>query len=433
MEKTTKMGFWAILSIVISSQIGSGVFVLPKTLAQYGYISILSWIIAGIGGILLALIFAHLCKKIPRTGGPHAYVQYAFGAKAAFFTAWTYWVISWISSVALVCTATDNILYIIGIYNFYLNVWLKIIITTSLTILNVYGMHASRRLDFILILLKIFPLVILPALCLLTINYEYFVIEKQENISSVSAFLSTLQAASFVTFWGFIGVETATAPAEAVNNPTKNIPRAIIIGTICVTLIYLLSNIAILGTVAPNILTNHTVAPFAEAANKVLGGQWHNATALATVIVCLSTLNTWILTSGQISLGAAHDRLFPAIFLQINKHGAPAWGIFTSSLGMIIVILCTTYSSLSKQIDFVINVSVTAFLWVYAICIISYIKILYNTQPQFHSKYIAPIMALAFCIWIMCGTDYTMLSLTLLVPLSGVPIYLYVRGKLTSQ
>ncbi|KJV56366.1 amino acid permease family protein [Orientia chuto str. Dubai] len=422
MLTSKNIGFWSVLSIVVSSQVGSGIFLLPSTLAPFGYISILSWLLTGLGAIFLALTFSNLCKQFPKTGGPHAFVYQAFGKKAAFFTAWTYWVISWISSVALILTAVSYINYIIDCHNIYLTMILKITITIASMLLNLNGLHISRQLDFVFTLLKLLPLVILPLICLPSINYDYFI---TSNNYTVPLFLQNLQAASFITFWGFIGFETATAPAEAVINPTKTIPKAIIIGTSCVIAIYLLSSIAILGTVPNNILAT-SIAPFAEAANITLGNNWNNIIAFSAIIICLSTLNAWILTSGQIALGAAQDQLFPQFFLKKNQQNDPIWGVIISSLGMIVLILCTASSHLIEQINFVINISVIAFLWIYAICTISYLKILFTSELKTnYNNFIISVIALIFCIWIMLGSGWNMLLSSLSITATGIPIYIY--------
>ncbi len=78
-----KLGFWSVFAIVTGSQIGSGVFMLPASLAPYGKFSILGWLISGIGAICLAMVFSGLCNRFPKTGGPHVYVKEMFGNTTA--------------------------------------------------------------------------------------------------------------------------------------------------------------------------------------------------------------------------------------------------------------------------------------------------------------------------------------------------------------
>ncbi|MCV3769529.1 MAG: amino acid permease, partial [Wolbachia pipientis] len=97
-----RMDFLTVFALVISSQIGSGIFILPISIAPYGIYSLMSLAMSGVGAISFALVFATLCRKFPKTGGPHVYVKHVFGSTVALFIGWTYWVISWVSTTALI-------------------------------------------------------------------------------------------------------------------------------------------------------------------------------------------------------------------------------------------------------------------------------------------------------------------------------------------
>src|SRR5271163_1332369 len=96
-----KIGFWAVFALVAGSQIGSGVFMQPASLAPFGIYSIFGWLISSGGAIALALVFSWLVTKHPKTGGPCVYAEVAFGKTVGFFIGWTYWVISWVSTTVL--------------------------------------------------------------------------------------------------------------------------------------------------------------------------------------------------------------------------------------------------------------------------------------------------------------------------------------------
>src|SRR5580704_3865971 len=100
-----KIGFWAVFALVAGSQIGSGVFMQPASLAPFGLYGLFGWLISGAGAIALALVFAWLCANFPKTGGPCVYMQEAFGPVVGYFTGWTYWVISWVSTTVLFVAA----------------------------------------------------------------------------------------------------------------------------------------------------------------------------------------------------------------------------------------------------------------------------------------------------------------------------------------
>jgi APA family basic amino acid/polyamine antiporter len=96
------MGLWMATALVIGNMIGSGVFLLPASLAgAAGPISILGWVFTGAGAMLLALVFANLGRALPRTGGPYAYAKRALGDFIGFQTAWGYWIAVWAGNAAI--------------------------------------------------------------------------------------------------------------------------------------------------------------------------------------------------------------------------------------------------------------------------------------------------------------------------------------------
>src|SRR3990167_4496922 len=215
-----KIGFWSVFAIVTGSQIGSGVFVLPATLAPYGQFSILGWLISGMGAICLALVFAGLCQRFPRTGGPHVYVKEMFGVSAAFFTGWTYWVISWVSSTAVIIASISYLSPFVGHQSPYVYLLLEILLLVGISFLNLKGLEAAGAVEFILTLLKIIPLLVLPLIAIWYFNANNFVLAPAIEALPLS---SKLAQVTLLTLWGFIGLETATKPAGSVKDPAKTI------------------------------------------------------------------------------------------------------------------------------------------------------------------------------------------------------------------
>src|SRR6185437_9660828 len=102
MPSKRKMGLWMATALVIGNMIGSGVFLLPASLAgEAGPLSMLGWVFTGVGAVLLALVFANLGRAYPRTGGPYAYARRAFGDFIGFQTAWAYWIAAWVGNAAI--------------------------------------------------------------------------------------------------------------------------------------------------------------------------------------------------------------------------------------------------------------------------------------------------------------------------------------------
>lgn len=427
MNSQGKMGFWTVTSLVAGSQIGTGIFLLPASMAVFGAAGLSSWLITAVGAMLLAIIFASLCARIPKTGGPHAYIENAFGKTAGLFSAWTYWVISWLSTPMVVISVVSYLSPIIGDLHPLLNLGLEIMILMFITGLNLLGVRSAGRVEFVFTVLKLLPLILLPVAGLFFFNESHFVPFNPTQDSTITV----LNAAALLTLWGFIGLESATAPAESVVNPQKTIPRAIIVGTLLVAVIYIFSSIVILGVVPPEALAQ-SKAPFADAAQIIFGGNWYFVISLTAAIVCLGTLNAWVLTSGQIALGAAKDGHFPKFFAIKNSSGAPKWSLIISSLGIIPVLIVTLNKNFISQVNMIIDISVTAFLFIYVLSVLSYLKLFWknrNTSALHVKEILIGMGALIFCGWALYSSGVNMVLYASIIPLTGLPIYLWKNRK----
>jgi APA family basic amino acid/polyamine antiporter len=427
MHSQRKMGFWSVSSLVIGSQIGSGIFLLPASLGAFGAIGLASWLITATGAILLALVFARLCTRFAKTGGPHVYVEAAFGKTAAFYCAWTYWVISWVSTTAVLIAIVGYLSPIFGVMSSFVTIVLEIAVLVLIVSINMLGVKKAGQVEFVFTLLKILPLLIVPIAGLWFLNTDHF---KPFNPTEYTT-LDALNAAALFTLWGFIGVESATTPAGSVDNPQKTIPRAIVFGTLLVAFVYMFSTFVIIGVLPSSVLT-HSAAPFSDAASIIFGGNWHIFVSLAGAIVCIGTLNAWVLTSSQIALGAANDGHFPAIFGLKNKNNVPMWSLVISSAGILPVLFLTLDVNLISQVNTIIDVSVTAFLLVYLVCILSYLKLWVADWHAKKSKIIEcciGIFALIFCGWALWASGFKMVFFAALITSTGIPIYLWKHNK----
>ncbi|MGH8015974.1 MAG: amino acid permease, partial [Candidatus Zixiibacteriota bacterium] len=101
-NQESKLGFWSSTALVVGNMIGSGIFLLPATLAVYGGISLLGWGLAAAGAILMALVFGELGRLAPETtGGPYAYTRISLGEFPAYLVAWSYWISIWCTNAAI--------------------------------------------------------------------------------------------------------------------------------------------------------------------------------------------------------------------------------------------------------------------------------------------------------------------------------------------
>jgi len=412
-----KMGFGAVLALVFGSQIGAGIFVLPAELAPFGMFGVYGWGLAGAGAMLLAFMFAELCSKFPKTGGPYTYVQQVFGRKAGFFTGWTYWLVSWIGTSISVIAAIANLGVFLGDgASPYLYLFWEVVLLIIISAINCISVNFAGRLESFLGLFKLIPLVVVPAILLCHFDANNI------SIAPQYANLSTVQLGLMVTMiacWGFVGVESATTPAGAVENPSKTIPRAIIIGTFGVVLAYVLSSLSVMGVIPSETLIS-SKSPYGDAVNLVLGGHVSKIISVVISIIMVSASNSWTLAAAQVSLGLAREGLMPSCFAKTNKNLAPYVGILVSNVGILMILIFSINSNVSRQLFDIINFSVGVYLMVYTMCSLAFIKICKDSKEIL--KMILGIMALLFCVTIILNSSTESMIVSLLFVASGMLI-----------
>ena len=415
-----KLEFRALVSLIVGSQIGTGAFLLPSSLAGVGSISLLGWFVSALGAILLALIFSKLSLMTFKGRGPHVYIGLAFGKKTAFFSAWTYWLISWLSSIAVILAFVGYLSPLIGITHPFFLLFLEILLITLVTGLNILGVRVVGSMEFYLTILKCLPLIIIPLG-----GIFYF---QKENLHPLhdpnNSLLASLNTSTLMTFWGFIGLEMANILAGLTDNHQKNVPRAIILGTLLVAFIYIFSNIGIIGVLPRDILAK-SPAPFAEVGRIIFGFGWERIISIFALMACLGTLNAWVLASGHVAAEASKEGLFPNIFSKTNKFGAPYMGLIISLLAIIPILVTTMSPSILTQLNYIIDVSVLTFVVIYLLSMISFIKISWDHKKISPFYLGVSILAIAFCIWILAYISIMNLIWCTLFVCSGIPVYFW--------
>lgn len=407
--------------------IGSGIFLLPATLAIYGGISLIGWLFASAGAILLAIVFGNLGKIAPNTtGGPYAYTRLGLGNFPGYLVAWGYWVSIW-------CTNAAIAVALVG----YLEVFFPILgsntliaILTGLGVIWLFTWINSKPLksiagvQLITTILKVVPILLIGCIGIFYINFGEFNVLNISGESSMSAITIT----TTTTLFAFLGMESATIPSANIENAERTIKKATITGTLLTIFVYISSSIAIMGIVPQAELMNSN-APFADAAALFWGNSAKYIVAGGGVVATLGALNGWILIQGQIPMAAAKDHLFPTFFGKTNQHNSPIQGIILSSCLASLVMGFNFSDSLVKAFSFMMNLSTLSVLTPYLLSAISLI-ILLKTKPGNHlCKMLTACLAIAFCIWVIFGSGTDVLIWGFLLLIVGIPFYFGLTKK----
>jgi basic amino acid/polyamine antiporter, APA family len=425
------MGLWMATALVIGNMVGSGVFLLPSSLAgAAGPVSIIAWIFTGAGAMLLALVFARLGRTYPRTGGPYVYARRAFGDFVGFQTAWGYWIAAWAGNAAITVAfigylavfwpalATHNLLAaLVGIGV----IWL-------LTFINILGVREGAQVQFITTVLKFVPLAIIAVIGL------FFM--KSGNLTPFAPHGTgkAISAAAPLTLWAFIGLESATVTAGEVKDPERTIPRATMIGTAVTTVVYIVATVAIMGVIPADTLAGST-SPFADAAGVMFGGSWDKVIALVAMAATFGALNGWIMLQGRVPMAAAEDGLFPREFAKVHgERKTPVFGLIVSSVLLTGLMLMNYTKGLVDAFTFVILLATLTTLVPYAYSAAAQAYLYVTERHMFDPKKFATDMvisalAFAYSVWAITGSGKDIIAKGFVLLLAGIPIYVLVKWR----
>ena len=422
--KNNKIELKESISLVMGNMIGAGIFMLPVSLSKYGSISIFGWIISGIMAFILASIFRKLSKKYPGESGPFHYTEKSFGKFIGFFVIWGYWISILLVNASLAIAVTSySTIFIKNLNDPVLSLSFAVFIIILIGIINAFGIKKVGQFQLITTILKIIPL-------LATIIIGFFVFNLSNftpiNISQETN-LEALTITTALTFFAFLGIESATIPADGIKNPKSTIPKATMIGTSLTFLIYVLSSIAIIGIMSPSeiVLSN---APYADAMGFVLGESAKSIIAIFAIISGLGCLNGWTLLQIEIPRSLAKKKLLGSIFSDKGSNRVPTKGLIISII-LVIILLCLNYTKgLTNIFTYLILTSTFCTLILYLFISLSEIINVFKNKKslsEYSGSLATGIFAFLFCIWMIIGVGIeSIISGIILLSLS-IPIYIY--------
>ncbi|ASJ23230.1 amino acid permease [Laribacter hongkongensis] len=429
-RKKQGLGLWMCIALVCGNMIGSGVFLLPSSLAPYGGLAIIGWVLTAIGAVLLALVFAGLTRSMPREGGPYGYTRDAFGDFAGFWIAWGYWIALWVGNAAIAVAFTS---YLSGFFpvlasNHWAGGGTAIALVWCVTLINLRGVESTGRMAVITTIIKLLPLLAIATIGLLWFNPDNLVFNPGnkpvgDSISAVAA----------LTLWAFLGMESASVPAGDVENPEKTIPRATIIGTLLAAVVYIGVTVAVMGVLPHDVLAS-SPAPMADAA-RVMWGDWaYAAVGLGAVVSCLGAINGWSLMPCHVSLAAARDGLFPRQFARLNGNRVPAWGLVVSS-SLMTLLLVLNYSGSKGMVEifnFIILLATMTTLLPYAFTAVA--ELMFMARGQMPAtgagrRIVIASLAFVYAVWALYGSGAETVLWGVILLMLGLPVYVWMAKE----
>jgi APA family basic amino acid/polyamine antiporter len=426
-----QIGFWTATSLVVGTVVGSGIFMLPASMATFGSIGLIGWAMSGFGALFLALCFSRLSRRMPKAGGPYAYCRQAYGDMVAFQVATSYWVrgIVSISAISIACASYMSSLMPELMGEPHVRAFVAIGLVALLAGVNMLGVKPVGIFQIVTSAVKLIPLIFMTFVGLMFIDTSHFTPMNVSHMPNMEA----VMAAAAITFFSFMGLESATVPSDDVVNPSKTIPRATMVGTVCVIILYLASATAVMGIVPLDVLAT-SKAPFSLAAERIFGLAYGPVAGtfitFCAIVSCLGALNGYLLLQGKMPQAAAHDNLFPKLFASLNKQGAPWFGLMTCAIGSSIMIYLTVSPTVAEQFNTVCLIASFLGLFVYAYTSIAEVVIMvcdrsFYTPQDFWRSAVVGGLAFTYCIWAMGGAGAKIGFMGVLFIFATLPIYVW--------
>ena len=411
--------------LVCGNMIGSGVFMLPSTLAQVSGpgATIIAWILTTVGSILIAISFANLGTKYPSTGGAYHYTKEAFGDFAGFLSAWLYWNGSWIGNAAILVAITSYASVVFPALN---NPTISIIFSSAVlwifTLINISGVKKAGKIQSFVTVFKI-------------AFFALFIIVAFLNFDSVNILplypeekgLSTVPLAATSTLWAFIGLESATVAAGELKNPEKNVRKSTIYGLIISAAIYLLISIGSMGAMNNKELAQSS-APLTDILTNALGTQVGKILTIAVVICILGTIIGWLLSTARVGYAAGVDGVFPKFFGKINeKTGTPVNSLIFGSVLVNILLVMNFQKGMVDAFTFITILATLSYLPVYLLSISAEMMLTFKEEKKFNfkifiKKSILPLLAFIYVLWTIYGSGAETVMWGFILMLIGIPV-----------
>ena len=416
------MGFWMALALVMGSMIGSGVFLLPASLAPLGWNSVVGWLITVVGALCVAAVFGRLSKAIPKAGGPYAYTRAAFGDGAGFAIAWAYWISMWVGNAAIATGAVSYLSQIFPVVGRHgISTAVTIAIIWVFTLINIRGTKLAGQVQVVWTIVKLLPLVAVIGLAAYVLASKGAAVVAPFAAQDLS--VSAISAATILTLWAMLGLETATVPADKVDDPERNISRATLLGTGGAGLIYIFVCSAVV-LMLPAALTAESPAPFALFVQTYGGAQAGTVIAAFGAISALGALNGWVMCQGELPAAMARDGLFPAFLGKAAVNGTPRNAhLFTSCL-LTVVIVMNSSRSMGAMFEFLIVLTTAIVLVMYFGCAAAAARLMAQGQIRGGTGFkVIVALAATYALWTIYGAGAEALAWGVALLVAGLPVF----------
>ena len=357
--KPQTIGLWMTSAIVVGTIIGSGIFMLPVSLAPLGRNVLVGWLVSGVGVLCIAFALGRVSRV--SGDGIQANVEREFGPTVAFLVAWSFWVSNWVAQASVAVAAASALSFAgldLGGQSGIVLVaiaWLLV-----LTAVNAVGVRASGGFSLVTVAIKLLPL-----LAVIWLFAERGASGRPfEPFPAVPITFTNIAAATALTFFAFTGFENATTPVGKVRDPARTLPRALMGGTAFVVVLYLVAGTAIQMLLPADVVAASS-APFADALVTRWGQGAATFAALTIAVAAIGCLNGLILGTGELGYSMALRGDLPPVMARARGVNTPVVSQVVGTGLSILLLLANSSRATANLYTFIILLSTATVVVVY--------------------------------------------------------------------
>ncbi len=428
------LGLVDVIGIVVGSVIGSGIFIVPATVALEvrSPLAILAvWTVGGVLTFFGALCFAELGGMYPQAGGTYIYLREAYGPLVAFLFGWALFLIIDSGAMATLSSAfaTKYLPYFVTLSPLAGRL-VTVAFIAFLVAVNYLGVRHGANLQNLLAAIKFVAIVAVVGLIFAFGHGDPRNFASPPTGPLTADFVSRFGAALIACLWAYKGWEAATYSTGELRNPQRNLFVGLLVGCLLVTLLYLATNLAYLYVLpADRIAASPRIA--ADALTAAVGPAGASALSLLILLSILGSANTNILTAPRVYYAMAKDGLFFAGAGNVHpRFRTPHLSILAMGAWTVVLAMSGTFEQLLAYVVFG--------LWIFFGLTVGAVLILRRTRPDVPRPVkvwgfpVTPILFLAATAFIAVSALVTgprnAAGGTLIIAL-GIPVYLLWRRR----
>lgn len=327
---------WDLVAFTVNAVIGAGIFGLPaKAYALIGSYSLIAFVACAFVVLLIILCFAEVGSRFEETGGPYTYARAAFGPTVGFEVGW----LSWLARLTAFAANCNLIVSYLAYFwpaanNPMPRAIVIVCVVLVLTGINVIGVRQAAIAGDVFTIGKLLPIFIFVAVGLFFLEPKAFALGARPPAGAFSQSVLLL-------LYAFTGFEMATIPAGEIDEPQRNLPRALLIATAVVAVSYILIQVVCIGTL-PELAKS--TKPLADAGQRFMGGAGGALISAGAMISIAGNLNVLVLSGSRLPFAFAEKKQLPSILARVHpRFLTPHVSILATGALMMIVTLKSSF------------------------------------------------------------------------------------------